>query len=97
MGLMPDRPSMQLRQNSSLPIPMGLTIPMPVTTIRSIVYQDTAFMESTQVPPEGVRQTAVISRLIVDKNLCSVFLNALPWCLQERKQDAAGGITGKAA
>jgi hypothetical protein len=85
MGLMPDRPSMQLRQNSSLPIPMGLTTPIPVTTIRFIAYQDTGFMEVMQVPPEGIRQTAVISRLIIYKNLCSVFLNALPWCLKAKE------------
>jgi hypothetical protein len=97
MGLMPDRPSTQLRQNSSLPVPMGLTTPIPVTTIRFIAYQDTGFRGGMQVPREGVRQTAVISRLIIYKSLCSVFLNALPWCLKERKQDAAGGITGKAA
>jgi hypothetical protein len=33
-GLMPQAPSRSFRQNSSLPLPMGLMIPKPVITTR---------------------------------------------------------------
>jgi hypothetical protein len=45
---MPDRPSIQLSPNCFLPIPMGLMIPNPVTTIRFMVSQDTNFVISLQ-------------------------------------------------
>jgi hypothetical protein len=73
MGLMPDRPATQFRQNSSFPIPMGLTTPIPVTTMLFIAYQDTGFIGGMQVPEEDVRQAAVICELTVYKTFAVFF------------------------